>query len=81
LGHGLQSRRIEGVLALEVVVEQGLVDAGGLGNLLGAGAGQPVFAELMDGGVEDAGAGLVRALGLRTDWEGRVHVLTNWLVN
>jgi len=56
LGHGLQSRRIEGVLALEVVVEQGLVDAGGLGNLLGAGAGQPVFAELMDGGVEDAGA-------------------------
>ena len=64
----LQRGGIEVFLALEVVVEQCLVDAGFLGNLLGARPGQPVFAELPDSGVEDAGAGLVGALGLGAGW-------------
>ena len=51
---GFKRRRIKGFFAFEVVVEQRLVDAGCFGNLLGACAGQAVFAEFADGGVEDA---------------------------
>ena len=78
-----ECRRIERLLALEVVVEQGLVDAGRFGDLLGARAGEAVLAELGDGGVEDAGAGLVSALSLGAGWGGCGHwiKLTNWLVS
>ena len=75
-GDRLQGRGVQGFLALEVVVEQRLVDAGGLGNLLGARAGQAVLAEFADGGVENAGAGLVGAFGLGAGWSA-VDVIIN----
>jgi len=64
LGYGLHGGGVEVLLATEVVVEQGLVDAGRLGNLLGARPGQAVLAELADGGRENARPCLVGAFGL-----------------
>ncbi len=54
---------VEVFFALEVVVEQRLVDAGGRGDLLGAGTGEAVRAELLESGVENAGTGFCRAFG------------------
>jgi hypothetical protein len=69
------------VLAAKVVIEQRLVDAGRLCNALCTRAGQAVGAELLGGGIQNAGAGLVGAFGLRTRLKGVHHLLTNWLVN
>ncbi len=64
----LQRGGVEVFFALEVVVEQRLVDAGLLGNLLRTRASQTVCAELPYSSVEDASAGLVGALGLGAGW-------------
>jgi hypothetical protein len=66
--HGLDRSHIQLILALEVIVKEGFIDAGFLGNLLGARSGQAVLAEFANGGVEDAGAGLVGAFGLGAVW-------------
>ena len=71
--HHLQRRGVQLLLALKVVVEQRLVDACGLGDLLGARAGEAVGGKLAECGVEDAAAGLSGALGLGFGMGGWGH--------
>jgi hypothetical protein len=54
-----QHRQEELVLALEVVVDQPLVDVGTLGNPVHAGAAQAVLRELVAGGQQDGELGAV----------------------
>ena len=56
-GDHLKGGKVEVFLALEVVVEECLVDAGNGGDPLGAGAGEAVRAEFLQRGIEDACAG------------------------
>jgi hypothetical protein len=50
---------VEGFFVAEIVIEEGFVDAGRCGDGTGASAGQAVFAELVDRGLQDAFAGRV----------------------
>jgi hypothetical protein len=59
--HFAEGGGVESFLVAEIVIEEGLVDAGGGGDGAGAGAGEAVLAEFSDGGVEDAVAGLIGA--------------------
>src|SRR5439155_15287055 len=58
-----QERAIELLLAAEVVVEHGLVDAGATGDAVDAGAGKAALGELGGGGGEDAVGGDAGAAG------------------
>jgi hypothetical protein len=56
---------VEGVLAVEVVVDHRLVEAGFPGDAVDAGAGEAVGGELPGGGGEEAGAGIGAGGGAR----------------
>jgi hypothetical protein len=58
-GYFFKGGGVEGFLVAEVVIEQGLVDAGRGGDGAGTRAGEAVLAEFADGGVENAVAGLI----------------------
>ena len=55
----IQNRAVERFLIFEVVVEQGLVDAGLAGDGVGAGSGYSVGGELVSCGLENRGAALL----------------------
>ena len=63
--HLPQQDAIEPLLALEVVVEHRLVDAGAAGDAIDAGAGEAVLGELEGGGGQDA---------VRRDARGAAHM-------
>ena len=76
-GDHLKGGEVEVFFALEVVIEEGLVDSGRCGDPVGAGAGQAVGAEFAEGGVENAGAGLSGAVGRGVSWQPGRSYLTN----
>ena len=73
---------VELFLALEVVIEQRLVDASRGGNRLGARPGQSARGKLGQCGIENAAARFGGTVGLGFSLVWRRHFeLTNWLVN
>ncbi len=70
--HPAEQGAIQSLLALEVVVEHRLVDAGAAGDAVDAGAGEAARGEFDRGGGED---------GVRGDAGGARHTETNRLVN
>ncbi len=51
----VQHRGVESFLVLEVVIEQGLVDAGGAGDGVSAGPGHAFAGKFTDGSLQDGG--------------------------
>jgi hypothetical protein len=65
-GHFFECRYVKSFLVAEIVIEQGLVDAGRSGDGAGARACQSVLAEFPNGCMQNAVAGLVGAAVLRS---------------
>src|SRR5262245_59490022 len=81
----IESGLVEGFLVTVVVVEQSLVDFGGAGDGVGAGAGDSFASEFAHGRLQDGGArffGASARTETGTGWGGRHgdSLLTNQLV-
>jgi hypothetical protein len=72
--HLVEHGAVHGFFVFEVVVEQGLVHAGGTRDGVGAGAGHPFLGKFTDGRFQDGGAAFFgAAAGAKADCAGSVH--------